>query len=224
MALETIIVSRDWQEISVLECVLGSLHMGARVESDVERARSRFGKTKVDAVIVDRDLDGTERFLSSLKSTRNSCSVPLVLMSGARNGHDLPLSGATFYFEKPISVEEAVRTLSAARNMVLNGRLRYHREPLKVPVSLCLDGHKSVNGRLTNLSQGGIGVWAAHSFDTRGAINVAFDLPEISCSVHAMGEVAWTDNAGNAGIRFLDLPEPMQRNLQLWLEKRYFAQ
>jgi PilZ domain len=222
MPLETIIVSRDWQEISVLECVLSSLHMGARVEPDAERARSRFGRTKIDAVIVDRDLDGTERFVSTMKSARNS-TVPLVLMSGSLN-HDLPLSGATFYFEKPISVEEAVRTLSAARNMVLNGRLRYHRERLKVPVSLCFEGKKRLSGRIVNLSQGGIGIAAARPLETRGPVSVAFDLPEISCSVEAKGEVAWTDCAGNAGIRFLEVPEPLQRALQLWLENRYFAQ
>ncbi len=223
MALETIIVSRDWQEVSVLECILGSLHMGARVEPDPERARSRFGKTKIDAVIVDRDLAGTERFVSSMKSARNSCSVPLVLMSGSPKHHDLPLSGATFYFEKPISVENAVRTLSAARNMVLNGRLRYHREPVKLPVSVTLSGEQKMSVRLTNLSQGGIGISAARPFEARGPVSVTFDLPQIASSVEAKGEFAWVDGHGNAGIRFLDVPDQLQRNLQLWLEKRYFT-
>ncbi len=222
MALETIIVSRDWQEISVLECILGGLHMGARVETDAERARSRFGKSKVDAVIVDRDLDGTDRFVCSMKSARNSCSVPLLLMSGAARRQELPLSGATFYFEKPISVEQAVRTLSAARNLVLNGRLRYHREQVKVPVSLCFRGKKT-NALVTNLSQGGIGISATRALQSQGTVEVTFELPEIGSCVQARGEFAWTDSSGNAGIRFLDVPEQLQRDLQVWLEKRYFA-
>ena len=42
---------------------------------------------------------------------------------------------AMFAFDKPISVEQAVRTLSAARNMILDGRLRYHRAGLDLPGS-----------------------------------------------------------------------------------------
>jgi|SRR5689334_5992440 len=222
MTLETMIVSRDWQEVSVLECILGSLHVGVRVESDAEQARKRFGKAKVDAVIVDRDLSGTERFVCSMRSARNSRTVPLILMSGAPDRHGLPLSGATFYFEKPVSVEQAVRTLSAARNMILNGRLRYHREALKVPVSLRV-GKRDVNVHMMNLSQGGIGILAAQPLENRGPVSISFELPEIGASLEAEGEVAWTDNVGNAGIRFVNVPEELQRNLQLWLEKRYFT-
>lgn len=223
MTLETMIVSRDWQEISVLECILGSLHVGVRVESDADQARRRFGKAKVDAVIVDRDLSGTERFVHSMRSARNSNTVPLILMSGAPDRHGLPLSGATFYFEKPVSVEQAVRTLSAARNLILNGRLRYHRESLQVPVHLRIGSQRSLNVHLMNLSQGGVGVYAPELTDHQGPVSIRFELPETGVSVEAEGEFAWTDNTGNAGIRFVNIPDALQRNLQLWLEKRYFA-
>ena len=64
--------------------------------------------------------------------------------------------GALFAFEKPISVEQAVRTLSAARSMILDGRLRYHRAGLEVPVSLNCKGQKPMDAFLVNLSQGGM--------------------------------------------------------------------
>ena len=34
---------------------------------------------------------------------------------------------AKFLFRKPISVAQAVRTLSSARNLIVDRRLRYHR-------------------------------------------------------------------------------------------------
>ena len=105
-----------------------------------------------------RDLSGTERFVCSLRTARNSSGIPLVLMSGCPERHDLALSGANFYFEKPISVEAAVRTLSAARNLIVNGRLRYHREPVNVPVSISFAGQTQMSVHLMNLSQGGIGI------------------------------------------------------------------
>jgi CheY-like chemotaxis protein len=224
MTLESMVVSRDWQEVSVLECILGSLHIGVRVESDAERARARFFKSKVDAVIVDRDLSGTDRFLSTLKSSRcNGSSVPVVLLSGAPDRHDLPASGATFFFEKPVSVEEAVRTLSAARNLMLNGRLRYHREALNMPVSLSFGVNKKISVQLANVSQGGIGIRVPGAVELRGPIQMHFQLPGEGESVEARGELAWADASGNAGLRFVEVPAQLQRSLQLWLEKQYFA-
>lgn len=224
MTLESVVVSRDWQEISVLECILGSLHIGVHVEADPERAHAKLSKSKVDAVIIDRDLRGTEGLVASLRSSRcNGSSVPLVLLSGSPGHHDLPATGATFFFEKPVSVEQAVRTLSAARNMILNGRLRYYRQALDVPVCLSFAGRRKLSVHLLNLSQGGIGVRAERPIDVSGPIQVSFALPGIKGQVQAKGELAWTDANGNAGIRFLDVPEHLQRSVQLWLEKQYFT-
>src|SRR5205807_1688006 len=224
MTLESVLVSRDWQEISVLECILGSLHIGVAVESDPERASAKLSKSKVDAVIIDRDLRGTESLAASLCSSQsNGASVPLLLLSGSPGRHDLPATGATFFFEKPISVEQAVRTLSAARNMMLTGRLRYYRQTLAIPVSLTFGARTKWSVQLTNVSRGGIGVRTRRPIDISGPIKVRFSLPGMKGSVQAKGELAWTDDAGNAGIRFVEIPEHLGRNMQLWLEKQYFA-
>ena len=50
------VVSRDLQEVSVLECILGGLHIGVDVESEPERARTKLAKSKIDALIIDFDL------------------------------------------------------------------------------------------------------------------------------------------------------------------------
>ena len=38
-----------------------------------------------------------------------------------------------------------------------------------------------------------------------------------------LGEVAWTDKRGNAGIRFLETTPRTKRELRLWLERQYFT-
>src|SRR5215470_12081823 len=126
MTLSSMVVSRDWQEISVLECILGGLHMDVAVENEPQRALHRLTKSKIDALIVDCDLNGTTHFLRELqREQKTSNTVPLVIMGGRQSGSNLDQTGALFAFQKPISVEQAVRTLSAARNMILDGRLRY---------------------------------------------------------------------------------------------------
>lgn len=225
MGLSSMVVSRDWQEVSVLECILGGLHIDCDVESHPDRAQAKLEKSKVDALIVDCDLSGSDRFLRNLQRNFHfPLNTPLVVMSGPRPRQELDATGALFSFEKPISVEQAVRTLSAARNLILDGRLRYHRQAIEVPVSLLCGPKRRLQADLLNLSQGGIGVRVERELDVRQPIEVSFRLPGTRYTVKARGEIAWTDRQGNAGIRFLDVPEHLQKNLQLWLAQQYFAQ
>jgi len=224
MTLSSMVVSRDWQEVSVLECILGGLHMDVAVESEPQRALSRLSKSKIDALIVDCDLNGTGQFFRELqKEAPRVTAVPLVIMGGPQNTRNLEPSGALFAFEKPISVEQAVRTLSAARNMILDGRLRYHRAGLDVPVSLNARNQKRAGGQLINLSQGGLQVRMENGFDASEASSVSFALPGTKCGLKAQVEVAWSDNRGNVGIRFVKMASEMKHTLRLWLAQQYFA-
>jgi hypothetical protein len=225
MTLSSMVVSRDWQEVSVLECILGGLKIDVDVESQPERAQAKLAKSKVDALIVDCDLSGSDRFLRDLqRDSHFPVNTPLVVMSGPRDRHETVATGALFSFEKPISVEQAVRTLSAARNLILDGRLRYHRQTLGIPVSLSCGARKRLQAELVNLSQGGIGVRTDRELDAEKAIQVSFKLPGTRYTVKAQGEIAWTDRQGNAGIRFVDVPTRLQKGLQIWLAQQYFAQ
>ncbi len=224
MTLSSMVVSRDWQEVSVLECILGGLHMDVAVESEPQRALSRLSNSKIDALIVDCDLNGTGQFFRELqREVPRASTVPLVIMGGHQGKHDMEGTGAMFAFDKPISVEQAVRTLSAARNMILDGRLRYHRAGLEVPVTLSTRKQKRAGAQLINLSQGGLQVRVEDGFDAREASRVSFDLPGIKCGVKAEVEVAWSDKRGNVGIRFVKMPAEMKHTLRLWLAQQYFA-
>jgi len=218
------VVSRDWQEISVLECILGGLHMDVAVESEPQRALARLTKSKIDALIVDTDLNGTGQFFRELQEeTPRLSTVPLVIMGCAKGRPEMQATGAMFAFDKPISVEQAVRTLSAARNMILDGRLRYHRAGLEVPVTLSGRHQKRVGAQLINLSQGGLQVRLNDGFDARDLRRASFDLPGTKCGVKADVEVAWSDQRGNVGIRFTKIAAQMQSTLRIWLAQQYFA-
>jgi len=197
------------------------LHIGVDVEPEPARARAKLAKSKIDALIVDCDLDGTSGFLRGLGTGLNA--VPLVIVSGS-NGHaDGQDAVATFVFKKPISVEQAVRTLSAARNMILDGRLRYNRHALDLPVSLGYGSRKGVEAHLMNLSQGGLGIRLSRPVTLPGKVLISFQLPESKAPMKVQGEVAWTDKLGNAGIRFLGMSPVVKRDLQLWLAQQYLT-
>jgi PilZ domain-containing protein len=224
MTLSSLVVSRDWQEVSVLECILGGLQIDVDIEPRPDRAQAKLSNSKVDALIVDWDLSGSDRLVDHLQQDSHwPQRVPLVLMSGPCARRELDATGALFTFEKPISVEQAVRTLSAARNLILDGRLRYHRHNVDIPVSLSWKGCKVVHAELMNLSQGGVGVHVNGSIACHEPITVSFRLPGTRTTVRAHGELAWTDGSGRAGIRFVDLAPRQQRGLHLWLARQYFA-
>jgi len=120
-------------------------------------------------------------------------------------------------------VEQAVHTLSAARNMILDGRLRYHRAGIEVPVTLRGRSQKNAEGQLINLSQGGLQVRVEDGFDASEASRISFSLPGTGFGVHAQVEVAWSDKQGNVGIRFVKMASQMKHTLRLWLAQQYFA-
>jgi hypothetical protein len=224
MTLSSMVVSRDWQEVSVLECILGGLHMDVAVEDEPQRAMARLSKSKVDALIVDCDLNGSSQFLRELQYAEKAPrTVPLVIMGGPQCNRSLDDTGALFAFEKPISVEQAVRTLSAARSMILDGRLRYHRAGLEVPVSLSCKGRKPADAYLVNVSQGGMQIHTHESVEAAKGMQVSFELPGARSALKAQAEIAWQDKRGNVGIRFVKLAARQQRTLQLWLAQQYFA-
>ncbi|MGA6951217.1 MAG: PilZ domain-containing protein, partial [Candidatus Sulfotelmatobacter sp.] len=178
----------------------------------------------VDALIVDCDLNGTGQFFRELQQEAPRAStVPLVIMGRRQGKHDMEGTGAMFAFDKPISVEQAVRTLSAARNMILVGRLRYHRAGLEVPVTLSGRRRKRGGAQLINLSQGGLQVRVEEGFDVSEASRVSFALPGTKCGMKAEVEIAWSDDRGNVGIRFMKMSAEMKHTLRLWLAQQYFA-
>ena len=77
------VLSRDFQEISVLECILGGLHIGVDVESEPDRARTKLAKSKIDALIIDCDLCGASSFLQGLQDGTIRNAVPLIIVSGS---------------------------------------------------------------------------------------------------------------------------------------------
>lgn len=220
MPLSSLILSCDLQEVGVFQCILSSLHIDVDVETDPAAARTRLKKSKVDAVIVDSDLAGSDGFLKSLHELADD-SRPVVIISGSEDRSHLDAARGEFVAHKPISVEQAVHILSAARNLILKTRLRYHRQPLNTQVSIT-DTKDRIHANLLNLSQRGIRVHLDHPQALHGDVGIHFLLPGSQRALDVQGEVAWVDPSGNAGIRLVGLSEPTKRDIQLWLERQYF--
>jgi len=224
MTLSSMVLSRDWQEISVLECILRSLQMDVTVESDSKRALGRLTRSKIDALVLDCDLTDSAPFLRELqRAERHALAAPLVLLCRADSAARLETVEVPFAIEKPVSVEEAVHILSAARNLIVDKRLHYHRAGLEVPVSVKCKGGSQAAAHLVNLSEGGMRIHTDDPVEATDLLYVSFTLPGAKSLLKAQAEIAWRDQSGNLGIRFVKLPPRQQRTLQLWLARQYFS-
>jgi hypothetical protein len=107
--------------------------------------------------------------------------------------------------------------------MILNGRLRYHRQPLESPVSLTFNRKDHLQAQILNVSQGGVRLRARKGLPDSGPVRVDFALPGAKRALKLEGEVVWRNGQGDAGIRFLDTNVKTKRNLQIWLEQQYLT-
>ena len=221
MTLSSMVVSRDWPEVSVLECILGSLQIGVDVEPEPERARAKLEKSKVDALIVDCDLEGSSKFLHGLNGQLNS--VPLVILSSRGRSSQFGDTDAAFVFEKPISVEKAVHTLSAARNLILDGRLRYHRHTLQIPITVKQGKNKRTKAKLLNVSQGGVAIHTSSALPIQAAVQLEFSLPGSAAPLKIRGQVVWS-RQGDTGVKFTEVNPATKRDLHMWLARQYLTQ
>ncbi|MGA9157234.1 MAG: PilZ domain-containing protein, partial [Candidatus Sulfotelmatobacter sp.] len=97
------------------------------------------------------------------------------------------------------------------------------RAGLEVPVTLSGRRRKRGGAQLINLSQGGLQVRVEEGFDVSEASRVSFALPGTKCGMKAEVEIAWSDDRGNVGIRFMKMSTEMKHTLRLWLAQQYFA-
>jgi hypothetical protein len=181
---------------------------------------------KFDAVIVDcDDLTGGLALLQGLRNTpSNKNSVAFAVLNGKRTTmQDAFGMGANFVLQKPISSLNASRCFHAALNFMLQERRRYFRQPVKMDVTVVLDG-KTLQATSTNISEGGVALMLREALPKGASPHLKFSLPESTLKFEVEAEVAWANFQGLAGFRFLNVPKSTKAELEQWLDDRMEAE
>ena len=193
--------------------------MQIELGSDTGTGLERLGRHKYDAVIIDcDDLEGGIDLLHDLRKTAsNSKSVAFAVLSGKTTTAEAFQYGANFVLQKPLSALHARRCFHAAMDFMMRERRRYFRCSVEVPVRLKLANGQEVGASSTNLSEGGIALRTTVRLPKDAAAEVRFSLPASGTSLEVKGQVAWADGSGHAGIRFVEVPQSSQYQLDKWL-------
>lgn len=90
-----------------------------------------------------------------------------------------------------------------------------HRHELRTLTYVTLD--QADVGIVRNLNHEGIGVQAVAALRLHEQLRVRFELRNPRLRVETRGEVTWSTASGQCGIRFLDLPPRMVRQINEWI-------
>jgi DNA-binding response OmpR family regulator len=222
MTLESLLLSRDTDLLSVLRPTLEKLAIDVEICQEARAAADILIAEKFDAVIVDcDDLRGGLEVLQGLRGTpSNKNSVTFAILNGKKTTTQQAFGmGANFVLQKPISALNATRCFNAALSFMMRERRRYYRQPVKTMVRVIL-GDKELKATSTNISEGGIALTLRGAMPKGAVCHLKFSLPETTISMDLEAELAWADVTGRAGFRFQKVSKSSQEQLEKWLNER----
>jgi DNA-binding NarL/FixJ family response regulator len=222
MNLDSLLISKDAALLSVLRPVLEKISVNIEVCAEVQPGIDLMTKRKFDAVIIDcDDLPNGFDLLHTLRQTRsNAKSVSFAVVNGRTTTQEAFQSGANFVLQKPLSLLHASRCFNAALNFMVRERRRYFRHPVDMPLRISLPNNQEMTATATNLSEGGMAIRIMGKLPENVHAQFRFTLPDTTISLEVKGVLTWADGASQVGIRFMEVPQSSQYQLDQWLTDR----
>jgi DNA-binding response OmpR family regulator len=219
MNLDSLLISRDADLLGVLRPALEKISVNIEVCEGFRAGSDLLAKRKYDAVIVDcDDLQNGFDLLGALRQTQsNAKSVAFAVVNGKTTTQEAFHSGANFVLQKPLTPLHAARCFNAALNFMVRERRRYYRHPVEIPLRITLPHNQELTATTTNVSEGGMAIRVLGKLTKDVQAQFRFTLPMINISLDLKGQVAWADGTGHAGIRFVEVPQSSQYQLEKWL-------
>ncbi|MFI5102110.1 MAG: response regulator [Terriglobales bacterium] len=222
MNLDSLLISQDAALLGVLRPALEKISVNVQVSPELQRGKDLLAKHKFDAVIIDCDdlQDGFD-LLKALRQTQsNAKSVAFAVVNGKTTTQQAFQSGANFVMQKPLTPLHASRCFNAALNFMVRERRRYYRHPVDMPLRISLPHNQEMTATATNLSEGGMAIRVLGKLPKEAEAQFRFTLPATNISLELKGRVAWADGTSHAGIRFIEVPQSSQYQLEKWLTDR----
>ena len=145
-------------------------------------------------------------------------TVPTVsILNSGGNGQKAFELGANFVLQKPISPTNAMRCFGAALSFMTRERRRYFRHPVESPILIIFAQGQELKATTTNISEGGMAIQILGKLPESSISKVVFTLPGASLATESEVDLAWADGSGRAGLRFVEMSQGSQENLEHWL-------
>src|ERR1039458_23357 len=215
---DALLVSNDAVTINQLSQSMQQLAMSPEVCVEVPSALVLLNQRKFEAVIVDLQLGGQANAL--LEQTRRSPSNQTAVIFTVSDSDAETVSafkaGSNFVLRRPLSLTSIGRSLKVAYGLILRGRRRYFRCPVKIPAAICRAGMPEVHGETMNISEGGMAITTSASLLPGVKVQVHFTLPGHESWFVVEAAICWCKKT-YLGLQFTSLSPHLTSELQEWL-------
>ncbi len=221
MSLASLLVSRDPELVQPLRSAFERHSIGVEVCIGPHAGTEILLSEHFDAVIVDcDDMDGGSDIMRGLRGmSANKNSVAIAVVNQATTTGQAFQMGANFVIQKPVSSVNASRCVSAAVAMMTRERRRFYRHAVEFPVTVSF-GKEDIEALASNVSEGGMALHFNGAPPAGNLTKVSFNLPNLSSPFEFRADLAWADEEGIAGVRFVDVPRKAQETLEDWLTRQ----
>jgi len=219
MIFQALLALRDDSAADLLRNVLADYQVESEHCPDASVAGQKLQDKHFDALVVDledQSIVASDILQKLRESTASKNCVTISLISDSSNVCRAFGMGANFVLYKPLTSEAARASLRATVALLKRERRRNFRVPVQLPVTLSWKDVPEVEGIMLDLCEDGMDVLSAQPLQRGQSIQVDFPLPDLS-QVSAVGEVAWANTNGQAGVEFVNFPEGQKQTLQQWL-------
>jgi hypothetical protein len=226
MRMRALTLCADEKILRVLRRVLADVDVELDHAADPEHAIGKLTRWRFEAVIVDFSAPrAAEQFLRGVRRAPSYRRAILVALLDPQNGTKAAAElGLHFVLYKPLTIERAKSSFRAVRALMKIERRRAERLPLEIPV-FCTLG-EDPNGparelRSFDVGEGGIALRVKDDPDAvTGKVHLRFQLPGSGTVLGIPGEVAWKNERGIAGLRFMQVSLEQRDVLRDWIRTR----
>jgi CheY-like chemotaxis protein len=216
MPLQAFLLCPDDSAAQLLSQELSQRGVEVERASDFMEAFDRLRQKNFDLILIDTT-DG-ERALLLIHGVRtgqtNRRGFIIVLAdpqsAGMRNFRD---TGANMLLYQPLTAERVATGLDNAITGLRQERRISLRMPLRITLSITMNGHQEMRAEIEDCSEGGMSIRTAEPLPAGGPLKLQFRLPNSADLQEIAGEVIWKDLYGRSGIRFLKLTDSTRRLL-----------
>ncbi|HEU5337458.1 MAG TPA: PilZ domain-containing protein [Terriglobales bacterium] len=224
MRLQCLLVTQEHQLLELVRPALDAAAIEVEVRAEVDSAREICGRRHLDGIVVDcDDVAGGRELLPEIRGSRsNRMSTIFAVVNGITSISDAMQGGANIVLGKPLAQDRFQAYVEMARVSMEREHRRYFRFAVNLPVHIRGGEEIHAEGRMVNISEGGLAIRLAAGCSLPEIVRLEFDVPSIEpFTVQAKGEVVWGDRSGLIGARFLYMSEESRQRLQEWLDQLY---
>ena len=218
MNLKSLLLCADEKIGRVLRRTLGDLDIGVEHCTSAEAALRYLSRDRFEAIIVDCAGPGAADVLRAARTAPcNKRAIAVAILdpeSGLRSAFEI---GAHFILYKPVSAERAKSSFRAARALMKRERRRNSRVSVNFPVEMVnAESGDRFKANTTDVGEGGLAISIPRRSKPHGRWKLSFTLPG-STKVEVAAEFAWEGSGPQVGLRFVDPPPDVTRQLREWL-------